>query len=295
MLKRDDKLEDSVAAAAHEEWSKVIRPMRGWTEIRLTELWRYRDLVMLFVRREFVVFYKQTVLGPLWFLLQPFLATLMFTVIFGKIAGIPTDGSPQVLFYMGGIVVWNYFSDCLTKTSDIFVSNAGIFGKVYFPRLVLPIAAIVANLMTFATQFLLFVAFLIYFYIAGADVRPGLYILLTPLLLVQMAVLGLGLGVFISSLTVKYRDLRYVMGFGLQLWMYATPVVYPMSLIPRKWQWVFALNPMSAVVETSRYLFIGTGEIRPVNIGLSLVATVTVFIAGLMLFSRVEKTSMDAV
>lgn len=276
-------------------WTKVIGQKRGWFDVNLSNLWNYRDLILLFVKRDFVAFYKQTILGPLWFILQPLFTTLFFTVIFGKIAQIPTDGLPQVLFYMCGIVIWTYFADCLTKTSDTFVSNASIFGKVYFPRLTVPISIVITNLITFAIQFLLFLSFLFYFYVSGFDIKISFWIFLFPLLLLQMGALGLGLGIMISSLTTKYRDLRYVIGFGVQLWMYATPIVYPMSQIPQQWQWIFALNPMSAIVETARYTFLGAGTMRPWNLSISLGITALVLFAGIVMFSRIEKTFMDTV
>lgn len=281
--------------AQEEQWTKIIGPKKGWFDVNLSNLWNYRDLIGLFVKRDFVTFYKQTILGPLWFLLQPLFTTIVFTIIFGRIAQIPTDGLPQVLFYMSGIVIWNYFADCLNKTSDTFVSNASIFGKVYFPRLTVPISIVITNLITFAIQFLLFLSFLFYFYVSGSDIKISFWVFLTPLLLLQMAALGLGLGILISSLTTKYRDLRYVVGFGVQLWMYATPIVYPMSQIPEKWQWIFALNPMSAIVETARYAFLGTGTIRPMHLVISLGMTALVLFAGIVLFSRIEKTFMDTV
>jgi len=288
-------MKDQIKTLSEEPWTKVIGPRSGWFDINLSNLWNYRDLIVLFVKRDFVAFYKQTILGPLWFLLQPLFTTIVFTVIFGRIAHIPTDGLPQVLFYMSGIVIWNYFADCLNKTSDTFVSNANIFGKVYFPRLTVPISIVVTNLITFAIQFVLFLAFWTYFYFKGSTVTTSRWILLTPLLLLQMAALGLGLGILISSLTTKYRDLRYVVGFGVQLWMYATPIVYPMSQIPERWQWLFALNPMAAIVETARHAFLGAGAIRPLHLGLSLGMTVMVLAAGIVMFSRIEKTFMDTV
>ncbi len=278
-----------------EQWTKVISPRTGWFDLNLANLWNFRDLIMLFVKRDFVTFYKQTILGPLWFLLQPLFTTIVFTIIFGRIAQIPTDGLPHLLFYMCGIVIWNYFADCLNKTSDTFVSNASIFGKVYFPRLTVPVSIVITNLITFAIQFGLFLAFVAYFYLAGSAVRVSAWALLTPLLLLQMAALGLGLGILISAMTTKYRDLKFVVSFGVQLWMYATPIVYPMSQIPEKWQWVFALNPMSATVETARFAFLGAGDIQPVNLGISLSMTALALMAGLVLFSRIEKTFMDTV
>ncbi len=283
------------AEQENEQWTSVIRSRTRWFDLNLPELWKYRDLIMLFVRRDFVAIYKQTVLGPLWFLLQPLFSTLVFTVIFGRIAHIPTDGLPQVVFYMAGIVTWNYFSSCLTKTSDTFTSNAVIFGKVYFPRLAVPVSAVITNLLTFGIQFVLFLLFMAFFSLKGSAIRPNYWVLLTPLLLLQMAALGLGFGILVSSLTTKYRDLTFVVGFGVQLWMYATPVVYPMSQIPRRWQWLYTLNPMAAVVETFRFAFLGAGSIQAWQLGLSLLVTSLVLLFGIILFSRIEKTFMDTV
>ncbi|NJD54872.1 MAG: ABC transporter permease [Nitrospirae bacterium] len=278
-----------------EQWTKVIGPRSGWFDVHLSDLWHFRDLIGLFVKRDFVAFYQQTILGPLWFLLQPLFTTIVFTIIFGRIARIPTDGLPRMLFYMAGIVTWNYFADCLNKTSDTFVSNASIFGKVFFPRLTVPVSIVITNLITFAIQFVLFLAFWAFFYLKGSDIRMTPWVLLTPALLLQMAALGLGLGILISSMTTKYRDLRFVVGFGVQLWMYATPVVYPMSSIPEKWQWLFALNPMAAIIETVRYAFLGAGALRPFHLALSLGMTVVILLAGIITFSRMEKTFMDTV
>lgn len=276
-------------------WTSVIGPKRGWCDIRVKELFYYWDLIILFVRRDFVAIYKQTILGPLWFLLQPLFSTIVFTIIFGKIARIPTDGLPQILFYMSGIVVWNYFAGCLTSTSDTFVKNASIFGKVYFPRLVVPISVVMTNLLTFLIQFVLFLAFFFYFFLKGSSIHPNLWILTTPVLLIQMAALGLGVGIVVSSMTTKYRDLAFAVGFGVQLWMYATPVVYPMSQIPMKWQWIYALNPMAVIVETFRFAFLGAGSIQSWHLGLSLAVTLLIIVAGIILFSRIEKTFMDTV
>jgi lipopolysaccharide transport system permease protein len=278
-----------------EQWTSVIRSKSGWFDINLPELWRYRDLITLFVRRDFVSIYKQTVLGPLWFLLQPLFSTIVFTVIFGRIAHIPTDGLPQVVFYMAGIVTWNYFSACITKTADTFTSNAAVFGKVYFPRLAVPVSAVITNLLTFTIQFVLFLIVMTFFYLKGSAVRPNYWVLFTPVLLIQMAALGLGFGILVSSLTTKYRDLTFVVSFGVQLWMYATPVVYPMSQIPERWKWAYALNPMAAVVEVFRFAFLGAGSVQAWQLGLSLFMTFLVLMAGIVLFSRVGKTFMDTV
>ncbi len=276
-------------------WTAIIQPSRGWFDVKISDLWSYRDLILLFVRRDFVANYKQTVLGPLWFILQPLFSTLVFTVVFGNIAKIPTDGVPHVLFYMSGIVMWNYFADCLTKTSNTFVNNAAIFGKVYFPRLAVPVSVVLTNLLTFMIQFCLLAFFLVYFSVRGADVRMHPLIGMLPLLLAQMAALGLGVGILVSSLTTRYRDLTFVMGFGVQLWMYATPIVYPLSQIPERWRWVSALNPMTAVVETFRYMLLGTGTFLPAYYAVSVTMTCVLLVIGLCMFSRVEKTFMDTI
>lgn len=278
-----------------ENWTMVLRPRGGWFDIDLRELWSYRDLILLFVRRDFVAIYKQTILGPLWFLVQPLFTTLVFTVIFGKVAKIPTDGLPPVLFYMTGIVAWNYFSRCLTGTSDTFVTNAAMFGKVYFPRLVVPISVVISNILTFIIQLGLLFAFLSYYYLKGAPVQSGLWILLTPLMIVHMAALALGTGILISSLTTKYRDLTFAVGFGVQLWMYATPIVYPISQVPEKWHWLMALNPMTAIVEIFRYAFLGAGTVDLAVMGISIGMTFVIMFIGIVLFSRIEKTFMDTV
>jgi lipopolysaccharide transport system permease protein len=278
-----------------EQWTDIIRPARGWLHFNWAELWRYRDLIALFVRRDFTATYKQTILGPLWFLIQPLFSTLVFTVIFGRIAKIPTDGVPPMLFYMTGIVAWNYFSSCMTSTASTFTANASIFGKVYFPRLAVPVSVIIVNLITFAIQFALFLCFLFYFLFRGAPICPSVWILIIPLLIVQMGFLGLGIGIIVSSLTTKYRDLTFVVGFGTQLWMYSTPIVYPMSQIPEKMQWLYSLNPMSAVIETFRVAFLGAGTINMHAILISLCMTMVLFSVGIVLFSRIEKTFMDTV
>ncbi|HEY4743390.1 MAG TPA: ABC transporter permease [Desulfuromonadaceae bacterium] len=276
-------------------WTTILTSRSGWLDLRLKDLWEYRDLIRLFVRRDFVSIYKQTILGPAWFLLQPLVSTIIFTIIFGNIAHIPTDGIPQPLFYLGGIVAWNYFAGCLNRTSDTFVANAGIFGKVYFPRLAVPVSIVIINLLTFAIQFALFLAIMGFFMVRGADVHPNGWVLLTPLLLLQMGALGLGLGILISSLTTKYRDLTFVTGFGVQLWMYASPIVYPMSQVPAKWQWLYAVNPVAAIVETFRHAFLGAGSVDLWRLGLSAGITLLLLLCGIVTFSRVEKTFMDTV
>lgn len=277
------------------EWTTVIEPNRGLFDIKLREVWQYRDLIKMFVRRDFVAYYKQTILGPLWFFLQPLFTTLIFTVVFGQIAKLPTNGVPSLLFYLSGTVMWNYFAACMTKTSDTFVANAGIFGKVYFPRLVMPISTVITNILTFGIQFFLFLFFLCFFLAKGAAVQPTLWVLITPVLLLQMACLGLGCGIIVSSLTTKYRDLALLVSFGVQLWMYATPVVYPLSMVTGSLTWLLLVNPMTAVIELFRYAFLG-GQLIPLWYwGVSVLITVSLLSIGIVLFNKVEKNFMDTV
>ena len=278
-----------------ENWTTIIKPKTGWFDINLKELIQYKDLIVMFVKRDFKTMYKQTILGPLWIIINPLLTTLMFTVVFGNIANISTDGMPQIVFYMLGTTVWTYFSSCLTKTSSTFTGNAAIFGKVYFPRLVTPISTVISGLINFGVQFLMFLGFMAYFMIKGSPIEPNLWILITPLLLVQLAALALGFGIIISSMTTKYRDLAVLVTFGVQLWMYATPVVYPASQIGGKLKTLMMLNPVSPIVESFRYAFLGSGSIPWNYLGISVVTTLVVLFAGVVLFSRVEKTFMDTV
>ncbi len=278
-----------------EKWDLVILPKRGWFDLHLRDLWRYRDLISLFVKRDFVTFYKQTVLGPLWYIIQPVLVTVVFTVVFEKIAGISTDGVPGYLFYLSGIVPWTYFASCLNETSNTFVKNAGIFGKVYFPRFTVPVSVVIINLVKFGIQIILFVGFYIYFIAGGSPLRPTLLILLLPVLIFQMAVLSLGAGVLVSSLTTKYRDLTYVMSFAVQLWMYASSVVIPASKVPERFLYFYMMNPMASVVEMFRYSVFGVGVVNPVCICISWAVTLAVLFGGIILFSRVEKSFMDTV
>ena len=279
----------------NENWTTIIKPKTGWFDINLKELIQYKDLIVMFVKRDFKTMYKQTILGPLWIIINPLLTTLMFTLVFGNIANISTDGMPQIVFYMLGTTVWTYFSSCLTKTSSTFTGNAAIFGKVYFPRLVTPISTVISGLINFGVQFLMFLGFMAYFMIKGSPIEPNLWILITPLLLVQLAALALGFGIIISSMTTKYRDLAVLVTFGVQLWMYATPVVYPASQIGGKLKTLMMLNPVSPIVESFRYAFLGSGSIPWNYLGISVVTTLVVLFAGVVLFSRVEKTFMDTV
>lgn len=273
----------------------TIRPRNGWFDIRLGELWRYRDLIGLFVWRDFVSIYKQTILGPLWFIIQPLVTTVVFTTIFSNIAKLPTDGLPPFLFYLSGVIAWKYFSDCLNNTSNTFVSNSHIFGKVYFPRLTVPFSVVISNLVAFGIQFSLFFAFFLYYWLIRSVIHPQPAILLLPVLILQMAALGLGFGIIVSSLTIRYRDLTHLIGFGVQLWMYATPIVYPASSLPEKWRFILILNPMAPVIEAFRFAFLGTGSIDLQNWLISLLITAGILMTGIMLFSKVEKTFMDTV
>ena len=281
--------------SADQDWDLIIEPRRSLFDLRLGELWKYRDLVWLFVRRDFVAAYKQTILGPLWYLIQPLLTTITFTIIFGQIASLPTDGLPQFLFYMSGTVLWSYFSDCLTKTSNTFVQNSQLFGKVYFPRLAVPVSILISNLITFAMQFIFFLLFVAYFALRGAEIRPNLWMLAFPLLLLIMAGLGLGLGVLISALTTKYRDLRFLVSFGVSLLMYATPVIYPASAVPERFQLLIRLNPVTSIVETFRYGFLGSGSVSPWELVYSAVFMLITVALGAVVFNRVEATFMDTV
>jgi lipopolysaccharide transport system permease protein len=278
-----------------QKWDLVIRPKTGWFDLHLSDLWRYRDLTMLFVWRDFVAQYKQTILGPLWHLLQPLFTTLLFTLIFGRVARLPTDGLPPALFYMAGVTCWGYFAECLNRTSGTFINNAAIFGKVYFPRLCVPMSIIISNLVKFGIQFVLFLAFMGFYYAKGAVIHPNLAILLIPVLLLILAGLGLGVGIIVSSLTTKYRDLQVLVTFGVQLLMYATPVIYPMSMIPEKYRWLVLANPLSALVETFRYAFLGSGTFDPSQLLYSAAATVIILCVGVVLFNHVERTFMDTV
>lgn len=280
--------------AGDENWSEVIGPSVSLFNLNLKEVWRYRDLLIMFVRRDFVATYKQTILGPLWFFIQPILTTIIFVIVFGNIANISTDGVPQVLFYLSGLTLWNYFADCLNKTATVFKDNAGIFGKVYFPRLIIPLSIVVSNLVRFAIQFALFGAIWLWFLYKG-NIQPNIFILLTPLLVILMAITSLGLGLIITSLTTKYRDLVFLLTFGVQLLMYATPIIYPMSALPIKYASVIKANPLSAIVETFRYAFTGSGTFGWLYLLYSAVFSVAVLAIGIVIFNKVEKSFMDTV
>lgn len=278
-----------------DDWTMVIRPKRSLLDVNLHELWHYKDLIMLFVKRDFVAKYKQTILGPIWFIIQPLLTTLMFTVVFGNIAGIPTEGIPKILFYLTGIVGWTYFSTCLNDTSQTFIKNASIFGKVYFPRLALPISVVISNLVSFIIQFVFLLCFLAYFMMMGSEVAPNINVLLIPFLVILIAGLGLGFGIIISSLTTKYRDLTHLVTFGVTLWMYATPIIYPLSEIPEKYKFWIIANPMTPITETFKTAMLGVGEVNYTYLLYSVVFTIVTLALGIVIFNKVEKTFMDTV
>ncbi len=279
----------------NDSWDLIITPRKKWWDLQLRDVWHYRDLIGLFVRRDFVSRYKQTILGPVWFIIQPLLTSIVFTVIFGNIAQLPTDGLPQMLFYMSGNILWTYFSTCLTSTSTTFTANAHLFGKVYFPRLVMPISIVISDLITFAIQFMFFLAYLLFFYLRGSAVGLTTWAFALPLLLVLMAGLGLGFGIIISSMTTKYRDLQYLVSFGVGLWMYGTPVIYPVSSIPEKWRWVANVNPVTPIIETFRKGFLGAGDASWARLAYSFGFMLVVLLIGVVIFNRVEKTFIDTV
>jgi lipopolysaccharide transport system permease protein len=273
----------------------VIRPTRSLFDVNLREIWRYRDLILLFVRRDFVALYKQTILGPLWFLIQPLLTTLMYTIVFAHIAKISTSNMPPMLFYMSGTVAWTYFSTSLVKTSETFINNANIFGKVYFPRLAVPLSIILSNMIQFFIQFTLFLFIMLIYAIRGIHFKLGSDILLIPYLLIVLAGLGLGFGIIISSLTTKYRDLKQLVSFGVQLWMYVTPVIFPLSEINGKYRIFFLINPLTGVIETFRAILLGVGELNIFYLGYSTGFMLVLIIVGVILFNRIERNFMDFV
>lgn len=278
------------------QWDLILTPKSGLFSIPVREIWFYRDLMWLFVKRDFVAQYKQTILGPLWHVIQPALTTVMFLLIFNRIARIPTDGINPTLFYMSGITIWNYFTHCLTHTSSTFVANAGIFGKVYFPRIVLPISVIISNLIRFAIQFTLLMAAMIWYHFHGYPVVPTVNWLLLPVLLVLMGGIAFGLGIIISSLTTKYRDFTVLLTFAVQLSMYATPIVYPLSFLKDKpYGWLIALNPLSPILEAYRFALFGKGTFDASTLLYSVGSMSILLLAGLAIFHRVEKSFMDTV
>ncbi len=279
------------------EWTEIIRPEIGIFNIKIQEIWRYRDLLVLFVRRDFVATYKQTILGPIWHIIQPILTTIMFLIVFGKIANIPTDGIHPILFYMSSITIWNYFAACFSGTSNTFVANAGIFGKVYFPRLIIPLSVVASNMVKFGIQFLLLLVVMTVLAFKGNSFYFGINWLFIPFLLAIMALMGLGLGIIISSLTTKYRDFTVLIGFSIQLLMYATPIVYPLSFIATKSKYasVIKANPLTAVVEAFRFALFNTTSFQISSLLYSIVCTLLFLLIGVLLFNKIEKSFMDTV
>lgn len=277
-----------------QQWTETIESSHSLFDLKLAEVWRYKDLVYMFVKRDFVSEFKQTVLGPIWFFINPIFTTLVYVVVFGNIAGLSTDGAPKVLFYLAGVTLWNYFSNCLTRTSGVFRDNASIFGKVYFPRLVMPLTIVISNLMKFGVQFVLFISFLIYYMIKG-EVQPNIWILATPFIIILMAAFALGTGMIFSALTTKYRDLQMLLGFGISLFMYATPVIYPLSSLSGIWRTIALYNPLTGIFECFKYGWLGVGDF---SVTILLISTVIIFIIlaiGTLIFNKVEKGFMDTV
>lgn len=289
------KLNRNNSPATEDNWDSIIKPETSLFDINFTEIWKYRDLLMMYVKRDIITFYKQTILGPLWFFIQPLMTTLMFMVVFGRLAGISTDGLPQGLFYMAGILCWNYFSDCLTRTSTTFKENQQIFGKVYFPRVIVPFSIIVSNLARFGIQLLLFVIFYLYYLSIGINIHPNAGILLLPVLILIMAGLSLGFGMIITALTTKYKDLVFLVQFAVQLWMYATPIIYPLSATSEKYRIFIAANPMTGVIETFKYGFLNQQSFYLNYLIYSACFSVFILLAGIVIFNKVEKRFMDTI
>lgn len=276
-------------------WDTIITSNHNFFNLNFSEILKYWDLIMMLVKRDFVTFYKQTILGPLWYIIQPVITSIVFTFVFGRLANIPTDGTPQFIFYMCGIVAWNYFAACLNSTSNTFILNSTIFSKVYFPRAVVPISNVILCTFQFLIQFLIFIFFYIYYFYLGANVTINVYILILPIVVLQISLLGLGIGMLISSLTTKYRDLTFVMTFGVQLWMFATPVVYPLSVIPSEYQFLASLNPMTPIIESFKYLILGNSIVSIYQILTGVLMTLIILFLGYFMFNKMEKNFIDTV
>ncbi|WP_407484481.1 ABC transporter permease [Elizabethkingia miricola] len=276
------------------KWTEIIEPQSSLLSLNLKEVWRYRDLLLLLVKRDFVTYFKQTILGPIWFFVNPILTTLIYTLVFGNIAGISTNGTPKIAFYLSGVVMWNYFSTSLTQTSTVFTVNAPIFGKVYFPRLIMPLSIVVSNLMQFGIQFLLFLIIVVYYTFQG-QLHPNIFVLLTPVLIILMAAFALGVGMIFSSMTTKYKDMAMLLTFGVQLFMYATPIVYPLSTINDKYKYLIELNPLTAIIENFRYAFLGSGSLNIEALGYSFIVISVLLAMGTVIFNRVQKGFMDTI
>ncbi len=283
---------------AEEHWDLEIKPTGSLFDLKLKDVWHYRDLLLLLVRRDFVSFYKQTVLGPIWFFVQPIITILVYNLIFSNLAGIKTDSIPGPVFYLAGTIIWNYFAECLTKTSTVFKDNSAMLGKVYFPRLIMPLSIVLSNLVRFGVQFILFILLIGYYLIAGYPIAPNAYLLLFPLLIIIIAALGLGFGMIISAVTTKYRDLSFVVSFGVPLLMYTTTVIYPLSEVIKKYSsysWLIKYNPLTAIIEAFRYGFLGKGSFSWDLLLYSTIFTIVVLLTGIVVFNKVEKTFMDTV
>ena len=276
------------------EWTNVISSDHSLFKLNLKEVWDYRDLVYMFVKRDFVSSFKQTILGPLWFFINPIFTTVVYLIVFGNIANLSTDGAPKILFYLAGVTLWNYFSSSLGGTSNVFVGNAGIFGKVYFPRLVMPITIVISNLMRFGVQFLLFLVVFFYYWYKG-EVTPNWWVLFTPIFILMMSLFALGVGMIFSSLTTKYRDLSMLLSFGISLYMYATPVIYPTSMLSAKIQPYAKYNPLTGIFEGFKYAWMGVGEFNPIMLVYSTIIILILLAIGTVIFNKVEKGFMDTV
>lgn len=276
-------------------WTEEIKSDTPLFSINVKEIWQYRDLLFMLVKRDFITFYKQTILGPLWFIVQPLLTTVIFIVLFGNIAKISTDGIPQLAFYLAGITIWNYFADSLSKTSSVFTSNASIFGKVYFPRLIMPLSIVASSLLKFAVQFALFIAVVLYYTFVVGSIHPNWWILFTPFLIFLMAIFALGIGMIFSSLTTKYKDLSFLITFGIQLFMYISPVAYPSSALPAKFAFLGKINPLSSIFECFRYAYLGNGTFTISDLAMSTIVIFILFFIGVIIFNKVEKSFMDTV
>lgn len=277
------------------QWDLIIKPKRNLFDINLKQVYEYKDLLLLFVKRDVITVYKQTILGPIWFFVQPILTMVIYVFVFGSVAKISTDSIPQPLFYLSGIVMWNYFADCFNQTANTFTQNANIFGKVFFPRLIIPLSKIVSSLIKYLIQFSLFLALFFYYYFNSSVIQPSLLILIVPILLVLMAGLGLGFGLIFSSLTTKYKDLKFLIQFGVQLLMYATPIIYPLSTIPEKYQFWVKLNPIAHIVETFKTAFLGSGHFSLNGLIYASSFTIVILLFGILIFNKTEQKFMDTV
>lgn len=284
-----------IADNNNEQWDLIIEGKTSLFDLKLREVWHYRDLLLMFVKRDFVSFYKQTILGPLWFFIQPLFTTIIFTFVFGNLAGLSTDGLPKPLFYLAGVTAWTYFAECIIKTSTVFKDNSKIFGKVYFPRVIMPLSIVTSNLVRFCVQMLLFLGMMGYYWAVGAKFQVTWAISLFPLLILLMAMLGLGIGLIISAMTTKYRDLSFLVSFGVQLLMYLTTVIYPLSAAPEKYKWLISLNPMTAIIEAFRYAFLGQGDVTVWSLSYSAAVTLVIMILGVLIFNKTEKNFVDTV